>query len=82
VKQADVQYGVELLAKISQTECVPNHKSRRKIAFACLELRTIDRRRHGIDARRIQASRSRQQRVLTRSASHIQHSAGQQTLIS
>ena len=82
VEESAVEYGVELLAKISQPKGVRDEESHCETAIFGLPLRVADRLWNGINAGRVQAPRSRHEGMFARTASDIENASHQQTLIS
>ena len=82
VEESAVEYGVELLAKISQPKGVRDEESRCQTAIFSLSLCVADRLWNGINAGRVQAPRGRHQGMLASTASDIENASHQQTLIS
>ena len=81
VKQPAVKHGVELLAKVGQPKSVPDKEPRRKTAVAGLALRKTDRLRNGIDTGSVQPPRGGHECVFTGSASDIQDTSCQHTVL-
>jgi hypothetical protein len=77
VEKPAVQNRVELFLELWQPEGIPDEEPCRQTAIAGFALRLIDRSDDGVDAGGIQSTLGSHERMLTGSASDIQHASAQ-----